>query len=147
MVKQRTTAISGRRDSCSFIVLTSTCIGITMVYSKDIRWRVVLYRYQFNVHPYTIAQLLQISLSTVKRIIARYNLTGSVSTRRMGRPSITTLLTRPQMLILFEYILGKQTAYLKEMVNEIFEVTGSDITIQSLFYLLKRFGYSRKRVR
>lgn len=118
-----------------------------MVYSDDLRWLIVIQRIQHNMNLVEIARMFHVSLSTVKRIITRFNLTGSVSTMRMGRPPISLLLTRPQMLILFEYILGKETTYLKEMSQHLFEVTGTLPSIQSMQYLLKRFGYSRKRVR
>lgn len=117
-----------------------------MVYSKDIRWRVIVHRFHNHVDSYTIARLLHISVSTVRRIIARFTLTGSVSIKPMGRPRLSSLLTRPQLLILFEYVLSNETAYLKEMSNEVYEVSGSRVSIQSMHYLLSRFGYFRKRV-
>lgn len=117
-----------------------------MAYNKQVRFLVILYRFQQNMHPTGIARLLRMSVSTVRRIIARYNATGSFETERIGRPPLSLLLTRPQLFILFEYVLGNETAYLKEMVRNLNVVTGSLLSVQSIHYVLKRFGYSRKRV-
>ncbi len=117
-----------------------------MAYNKQVRFLVIVHRFQLNRHPAEIARLLQMSVSTVRRILARYNATGSVETKRIGRPPISLLLTRPQLLILFEYVLSNETAYLKEMVHTLNDVTGSLLLVQSMHYVLKRYGYSRKRV-
>ena len=117
-----------------------------MAYNKQVRFLVIVHRFELKRHPAEIARLLQMSVLTVRRIIVRYNGTGSVETKTIGRPPISLLLTRRQLLILFEYVLSKETVYLKEMVHTFNDVTGSVLSVQSMHYVLRRYGYSRKRV-
>lgn len=117
-----------------------------MGYSNDLRWRVIKLKVMENRRPRSIARTLGMSVSTVNRIVKRFYRYGHVRSARMGRPDITDLLTRAQLLVLMEYVLSKSTGFLQEMKEYVISTTGSCSNILGLFRVLKRYRYSRKRV-
>ena len=89
--------------------------------------------------------LQKISKSTVRRIIARYDTFGEVCHEKIGRPDVSQLMTRTQLLVLMEYVLEHESAYLREMCHHI-EITGSVYNIKSVWNILTRYKYTRKKV-
>ena len=85
-----------------------------------------------------IAKNLKISKSTVCRIIARYDTFGEVCHEKIGRPDVSQLMTRTQLLVLMEYVLEHESAYLREMCHHI-EITGSVYNIKSVWNISTRY--------
>ena len=117
-----------------------------MVYSNDLRWRIVHLRLVENKREPVIARYLNVSLFTVRRIVERFLRYGHVRPARIGRPDISSLLTRAQLLVLMEYILSNSTAYLQDMERYLRATTGSTSNLVGIHRVLKRYGYSRKQV-
>ena len=117
-----------------------------MVYSVDIRWRVVYFWYGKLKTISCIEKNLKISKSTVRCIIARYDTFGEVCHEKIGRPDVSQLMTRTQLLVLMEYVLEHESAYLREICYHIEEITGSVYNIKSVWNILRRYKYTRKKV-
>ena len=115
-------------------------------YSSDLRWRIIELFYVANKTPRSIARQLRISTSTVSRILKRFEENGDVRPAKIGRPDISTLLSKAQLLVLMEYVLSHPTSYLAEMEQYLLSATGSSSSLVGINRVLKRFGYSRKRV-
>ena len=58
-----------------------------------------------NKGKWTIAKRLGVSLSTVERILERFGRYGHVRLAKIGRPDISRLLTKAQLLVLMDYVL------------------------------------------
>ena len=93
-----------------------------------------------------IAKNLKISKSTVRRVIARYDTFGEVWHEKIGRPDVSQLMTRTQLLMLMEYDLEHESAHFREMCHHIEEITGSVYNIKSVWNILTRYKYTRKKV-
>lgn len=117
-----------------------------MVYSNDLRWRIVDLCIGRRMRKTYVALNLRISVATVVRVVKRFKRNGNVKPSKLGRPDISKLLNRPQLLILMEYVLRNPSAYLKEMAQHLLQTTGSAYEAESIRSVLRRNGYSRKRV-
>ena len=117
-----------------------------MIYSQDLRWRIVYARIARRKRVNQIARTYEVSIPTVYRALQRFKRYGHVRPARIGRPDISQLLTHPQLLVLMEYLLKHPTAYLNELNGYLLRVTGSQYAYSSLNKILRRHGYSRKRV-
>ena len=115
-------------------------------YILDLRWRIIELHFAENKTKRSIARHLRISVSTLHRILQRFAEYGHVRPARIGRPDITTLLTRAELPLLMEYILNNPTSYLREMEQYLIDSTGSSSNLVGLHRILKYNGYSYKRV-
>ena len=98
--------------------LTKNCVNDwcwPMVYSNDLRWRIIHLRFAENKRELAVARLLQVSVFPVRRVVGRFPRYGHVGPARIGRPDIRSLLTtRAQLLVLMDYIFSNSTAYLRD---------------------------------
>lgn len=117
-----------------------------MVYSNDLRWKVIRMRHALRYPNQFISAELDISEASVRRFVRRFDVYGDIAPYRIGRPDISTVLAPPQMYVVMEYILSHPKAYIKEMINHLIEVTGSSCEAESLRTVLRRNGLTRKRV-
>jgi len=85
-------------------------------------------------------------MSTVHRILKRFAEYGHVRQARIGRPDITMLVTRAQLLVLMEYVLNNPTSYLREMEQYLIDSTGSSSNLVGVHHILRHNGYSYTRV-
>lgn len=85
-------------------------------------------------------------MSTVHRILRRLAEYGHVRPARIGRPDITTLLTRAQLLVFMEHVLNNPTSYLREIEQYLIDSTGGSSNLIGLHRILRHNGYSYKRV-
>ena len=100
-----------------------------------------------NKSKWSIARRLRLSISTVYRVLERFCQYGDVRPGKIGRPDISTMLSKAQLLVLMEYVIINPTRYYKEMETYLRRITGSNSSnLVGLNRILKRFGYSRKRV-
>ena len=89
--------------------------------------------------------MLCVSISTVWRILDRFERTGDVSasqaTSRMHR------LHEHDELILIELICEKPSTYLHEIQSRLFQTTGTDASAATICRTVKRLGFTRKKLK
>ena len=129
-----------------FLHVRKESFSMPAPYTLDLRWRITELHFVENKTKRSIARHLRISVSTVHRILQRFAEYGHVRPARIGRPDITTLLTRAQLLVLMEYILNNPASYLREMEQYLIDSTGSSSNLVGLHRILRHNGYSYKRV-
>ena len=78
---------------------------IPAAYISDLRWRIIELCYVANKTPRSIAQQLRISTATVASILKRFKENADVHPAKIGRPAISMLLSKAQLLVLMEYVL------------------------------------------
>ena len=108
-------------------------------YSNDLRWRVVFQRKLQNLSYRTISENLTVAVSTVSRIIDRFDRTGDV------RPSI--MLHSHEEFVLLQMVMEKPSVYLREFQYGLEEITGTEVSVSTICRTLNRFGFSRKKLR
>ena len=115
-------------------------------YNSDLRWGIIELCYVANKTPRLIIGQLRRSTSTVSRILKRFEENGDIHPAKIGRPDISTLLSKAQLLVLMGYVLSHPTSYLAEMEQYLTSATGSLSSLVGINWVLKRFGYTRKQV-
>ena len=116
--------------------------------SSDLRWRIVwLYHYQ-GLSYKSIADLLYIHKSTVRRVINRFDLFSDVSptTNYVHGPRRT--LEQPDLYgVIVEAVMSHPGMYLSEMQKVLLKNTGISVSLTTICRTLKRLGFTRKRLR
>ena len=80
----------------------------------------------------TIADVLYVHTSTVRRIVSRYNAHGDVSPVVYSHgPSKE--LGEPEVLCVVESLLANPAIYLSELQEELFQTTGLKVSISTIF--------------
>lgn len=115
------------------------------MFSEDLCWRIVHLKFQFHFTSRRIAQLLNISNSTVDRTLTRFITTGEVHHKTNGRPKSTTLHPHDQ-LVLVETLSENPATTLKEQLQKISNATGNHYDLSTISRNIRRFGFTRKRV-
>ncbi len=133
-------------EICEFTIKCKVAQTSNMVSSNDLRWRMIYFVFGIGMTLRNTAALLGVHPVTVSRITCRFLRTGHVRPAKLGRPDLSTLLTRPQMMILMDFVLRNPSAYLREICTYMLSATGSDYTASSLRRVMRRAGYNRKRV-
>ena len=116
-----------------------------IMYSNDLRWRVVYLHYFNGLTKRKISERLFTSLSTVTRILSRYRQFGDVQCHRVGR-RIGTSLHIHEQFILMEAILQNPSLTLAEILRELSFATGGQYDVSTMSRTLRTFGLTRKRV-
>ena len=112
-------------------------------YSVDLRWRVVYQRIGMALPFYKIAKNLNIATSTAHRV----ETSGDVQAVQRGcRPDLRALDEHSELIII-GLILQSPTLYLEEVVQEVYELTSLKVSPSTICRILKRYGFTRKRVR
>ena len=111
-------------------------------YSTDLRERVV----KLRAEGYTqlrIAQVLGMSLNTVKRYLVRYQTTGSVAPKvGKGKPSSISAEARG---LLNEQVVAHSSWSLKEHATAFGAAIGRTVSHMTIHRLLKQMGFTRKK--
>lgn len=114
--------------------------------SSDLRWRMVWLRCYREFSFKEIADLLYVHISTVQRIVAKFDQTGDVSPRNGTRGPRRTLQEREEFSIV-ENLLSKPGIYLEELQQELFKSTGTLASVSTIFRTIHRLGFTRKKIR
>lgn len=112
-------------------------------YSLDLRWRIV-WSYLTHKRSYAeIAVLFSVSEHTVRRYIARFQITGDVvpCKRRHGP---TLFLREFDQMLLFRMILDKPGIYLSEIQDEFMRIFGVYVCVSTICRTLKIMGCTRQ---
>ena len=116
-------------------------------YSKDIALRVVWMRLGMNLSFRSIAYRLQIGLGSAYRLYQRFERTGSfLAPKRSDRPQCKKLDEQHELFIL-ALLMENPGLYLVEMCLKIQEVTGTTVSGATVCRLLRKHGYTRKKIR
>ena len=90
---------------------------------------------------------MNIATSTAHRIFKGFENDGEVQAAKQGmRPEMRALVEHSELLII-GLILENPTLYLDELVQEVSELTSVLVSPATICRLLKRYGFTRKKVR
>ena len=120
--------------------------GRKTAYSADIGWRVVWGRIGMSQSYLEIANRLQIASSTAHRIFTRFRQTGDVAPRRQPLRLQYRKLDECHELLIIAIILANPCVYLREICNIIKVATGVFISGATVCRVLRKNGYTRKKV-
>ena len=112
-------------------------------YSLDLRWRIV-WSYLAHKRSYSeIAVLFSVSERTVRRYIARFQITGDVvPCKRRHGPAL--LLGEFEQMMMFRMILDKPGIYLSEIQDELMRAFGVYVCVSTICRTLKIMGCTRQ---
>ncbi len=114
-------------------------------YSSDLRWRIVYQRIALNRSFERIAKNLNIARATAHRTFKIFERTGEVNASPCGSPD--RALDTVGELHLIGFILDNPSLYLSELCRKVYEVVGIQVSQSTICRTLKRYGFSRKRIR
>ena len=107
----------------SRMVTRSSCEPMrTSAYSEDIRWRMVWQREVQGLTLERVAWNLSVDVSTVHRIVKKFEETGSVSKKKYSVANRHQLqkLTKAVQLTVLHLILQRPSIYLWELQQELY---------------------------
>ena len=91
-----------------------------------------------------IADLLYVHVSTVRRVINKYNSTGDVAPQ-MYRHGPERSLGQCEEICLVESLLANPAIYLDELQEELYETTGTWCSVSTIHRTVHRLGFTRKK--
>ena len=112
-------------------------------YSLDLRWRIVWAHLAHKKSYAEIAALFNVSERTIRRYVARFQITGDVepSKRRHGP---VLLLGEFEQMLLLRMILDKPGIYLHEIRQELMRKFGVYVCVSTICRTLKIMGCTRQ---
>ena len=125
--------------------LYRSAIYLKVMYSIDLRSRVIWLKFGLGYRPRDIAMVLQISQRSIYRIIRKFTNTGLLNCERTGRPCQPSLHIYEQF-VLMEAVLKNRSLTLKELLLQINRSTGSEFNCSTVCRILRKFGITRKKV-
>ena len=111
-------------------------------YSQDLRW--IWLTVIMGLEIDEVSLLLQISKRTISRYVQKFNAVGKVDTAVIGRPYIA--MHPHEELVIIELLLQHPESTLSEVLQEIYQETGSIYACSTLHYYLDRNNITRKKV-
>ena len=114
-------------------------------YSEDLRWRIVYQRHLMGLNYREISQNLTVSVSTVARIVDRFELTREVT--RSVKPATECILHEHKVFVLMQIVLERPIVYLHELQRALAQTTGMFVSEATICRTLKHFGFSRKKMK
>ena len=88
-------------------------------YSEDLRWRIVYQRHLMGLKYREISQNLTVSVSTVARVVDRFERTGEV-TRRV-KPATERILHEHDVFVLMQIVLERPSTGYSERLHRLQE--------------------------
>ena len=88
---------------------------------------------------------MTVSVSTVARIVDRFERTGEVT--RSIKPATERLLHEHDVFVLMQIVLERPTVYLHELQRALAQTTGMFVLEATICWTLKHFGFSPKKVK
>jgi transposase len=101
---------------------------------------------QNNTIIYRFAFVLQILQSTIKRYVRKFREIGNVNTAIIGRPYNCISMHPHEELVIMEMVQQYPENTIPEILDKVYEETGSQYACSTLHYYLKRNGITRKKV-
>lgn len=115
-------------------------------YSNDLRWRIVWQRLAKDFTFKQIAQNLSISTATASNIFRLFQATGEVDPKSPSKRDAVRKLDDHHELYIIGLIFECPTLQLQEIACKVQEITGTEVSISTLCRLLRRHGFTRKKV-
>ena len=116
-------------------------------YSADMRWRMVWQRFGIELTYTEISERLNVAVSTVHSTCKKFENTGDVqSSKQPLRPQSRKLDENHERLLL-AILIETPTLYLHEMCKHILDTTGVVVSEATICRLLRRHGFTRKKIR
>lgn len=113
-------------------------------YSKDFRAKIVETKYKTNESIQQIAERFQVSYSFVKRLLKRYEETGSVNSKPHGGGKVPKLNSQ-QIEVVIQLVEEDNDATLQQLCSRLEEKTGTKVSVPSMCRLLQRLELTRKK--
>ena len=115
-------------------------------YSQDLRWRVIWLAEIVGLDLEEISFFLQLSEMTIRRYVKNFRDFGNVSTAVIGRPYNCIAIHPHEELVIFEILQQYPEKTLGEVLDKLYEETGSQYACSTLYYYLKRNNITHKKV-
>lgn len=115
-------------------------------YSEDIRWRIVWQRFALDYSLARIAANLAISVSTVKRMLQKFELTGIVSKKAYPADKACRKITEPIKFFIVHLLLRRPGIYLREVVSELRANFLLEITEGAVCKFIKKMNFTRQKL-
>ena len=120
--------------------------GRKAAYSADIGWRVVWQHIGMNLSYKEIGARLQIASSTAHRIFSRFKMSGDVVAKNQPLRPQTRHLDDYHELLIIGIISENPCTYLREIRSIIKEATGVIVSEATVCRVMKRNGFTRKKI-
>ena len=118
----------------------------TSAYHEDLRWRVVWQSEALNYSVSRIAGNLNISKSTVERIINTFSATGTICKQPYPTENAFRIITEPVKLFIFHLALQKPGILLREIVQEVSATLGVTVIESAICKVLKKGGFTHQKL-
>ena len=115
-------------------------------YSADLGWRVVWQRLGMEMQFREIARRLQIAVSTAHRIFKRFEESGEVSAAKQPKRLLARKVDDHHELLIIAIVIDNASVYLREICARIKEATGTEVSGSTVCRILRRNGYTRKKI-
>ena len=115
-------------------------------YSADLRWRIVWLHFLQNKSVKDIGRELYVSESSVERFIHLFRVTGDVLPKKQ-RYGPLPILNEFEELTVLQTLLDKPGIYLREVQEELNDITGTWISCSTICRTAKKLGLSRQALR
>lgn len=114
--------------------------------SSDVRWRIVWLHHYKDLCLKEIADLFYIHISTVRRILNKFDQSGDVSPKN-GRRGPKRILRRREEFSIIDILLNNPAVYLEELQQELYNNTGTLASLSTIFRTVHRLRFTRKKIR
>ena len=115
-------------------------------YNQDLRWRVIWLAEIVGLDLQEVSFFLQLSEMTIRRYVKKFRELGNVSTAIIGRPYNCIAIHPHEELVIFEILQQYPEKTLGEVLDKLYEETGSQYACSTLYYYLKRNNITHKKV-
>lgn len=115
-------------------------------YSDDIRWRIVWQRLAMDLPYWKIARNLSIGVGTAYNVFKTFEHSGEVSNSSKRERTDLRALTASEEMFVIGLVLESPCLYLRELCQRVEETSGLSVSVSTICRLLRRHGFSRKKV-
>ena len=112
-----------------------------------IRWRIVWQRIALNLSAKQVSLNLCVRVSTVQRIIQRYEMTGAVEKKTYNSENSFRKITDAAKYFILYLVIEIPGILLREIRKELSSQLGIDITESALCNFLHKAGFTRQRLK
>ena len=116
-------------------------------YSDELRWRMVWQREVLGYKYHTVAENLNVDVSTVWRVVKLFKEFGSVDKKHYSRSELFQKLTPPLELHVLHSVLINPGIYLREIQEDLYETTDVDVSPSAICRFLHRVGFTRQKLK
>jgi len=113
-------------------------------YSLDLRQRVISLREKGETQGH-IGELLDISISTVKRYLVRQKEKGTIAATIQQRAQ--SQLQSAELAVIKDLLIAKNDSTLGQLVAQFAERTGLTVSVATMGRAVRRLGWTRKKRR